>query len=383
MANLQFAEPGSDATFDITFWTTSSGTFVSDTAQFFTGTRSWKLTVGSAGAVALLGTGNNVLADAGRRISIYMRFETLPATGPGVFLAIDQAGGANDIFVLAITSTGKLQLQELNGATIVNTTNGATTLVAGVWYQFVISYTITDSTHYTANVYINGALEIARVNNAGGVTINVASSQLLIAAFQFDNNKSVWIDNIYVDDGATLDYPGKRLITAKRPFANGTTVGFTTQVGAGGSGYGGGHTPQVNERPLSQTNGWSKAVTGVAITEEYNVEGRAVGDANLVGATIIDSRAWILAKSLASETGSMVYFGSSVPIALTSTPTLFITSVGLATYPAGTGSDIGIISATTSTTVTLYECGIIVVYEPRFIVNPVVVRQAVNRAGTY
>ena len=62
---------------------------------------------------------------------------------------------------------------------------------------------------------------------------------------------------ISIIEQTSLD-PGAILVTAKRPFTNGTTEdGFTTQIGASGSGYGSGHTPQVNERPLSQTNGWS------------------------------------------------------------------------------------------------------------------------------
>lgn len=361
-----FAEPGSDATYDTSFYTTTSGTFSSDSTQFYTGTRSIKCTVGGSGAVALIGTGNNVLADAGRRISVYMRFETLPSVGPGVFLAIDQAAGAADILVLAITSTGQLQLQELNAASIVHTINGPTILSAGVWYQIGISYTITDATHYTANVTINGKSEISRVNNAGGVTMNISSSQLLLAAFQFDNNKSVWFDNVFVDNGATLDYPGDIRVTAKRPTTNGTSAGFTTQIGGGGSGYGSGHTPQVNERPLSQTNGWSMVGAGASVIEEYNVESSTTGDVDLTRQTLVDLVAWLLASSLANETGSLIYGVSSTPINLTSTPLLFTTAVSVfpAVYPAGTGTDIGIQTTTALTTVSLYECGILVIYTP-------------------
>lgn len=361
-----FLESGSDSTFDTSFFTTTSGTFSSDSTPlgFPGGPRSIKCTVGSAGAVALVGTGNNVLADAGRRISVWVRFEALPAVGPGIFIAIDQASGADDILVLALTSTGKLQLQEVHSGSVVNTTNGLTTLTVGTVYQIGISYTITDSTHYTAKVTLNGVLEISRINNAGGVTMNVGSSQLLFAAASFDNNKSVWFKHIYVDDGATLDYPGNVLVTAKRPFANGTTNGFTTQIGSSGSGYGTGHAPQVNERPLSQTNGWAMIGAGASVPEEYNVESISVGDVNLMGATIIDWVAWVFAKALASETGSLIYGGNTVAIALTSTPTLFTVARGAASYPPGAGADVGIMTTTALTTVSLYECGIMVAYIP-------------------
>ncbi|WP_323162301.1 hypothetical protein, partial [Pseudomonas fluorescens] len=80
-----------------------------------------------------------------------------------------------------------------------------------------------------------------------------------------------------VDDSSALTDPGNIWVAAKRPNANGTTNGFTTQIGSGGSGYGSGHSPQVNERALSTTNGWSMVGAGAAVTEEYNIESKSTG----------------------------------------------------------------------------------------------------------
>ena len=70
---------------------------------------------------------------------------------------------------------------------------------------------------------------------------------------------------------------------------------------------------------------------------------------------------WLRAKSLASETGQIVLAGGTSNISLTSTITTFTKMKGSTTYPAG-GTDIGIVTSTGLTTVSLYECGIIFVY---------------------
>lgn len=147
-------------------------------------------------------------------------------------------------------------------------------------------------------------------------------------------------------------------------FLIGTTNGFTTQIGAGGSGYGSGHSPQVNERALSTTNGWSMVGAGSAVTEEYNIENIATGDTNLTGATIVDWLGWASMSSLVGETVQMVVGGANFAQAITSTATLYTKMKGSTTYPVGTGTDIGITTDTSLTTVSLYECGIIVAYIP-------------------
>ncbi len=176
-------------------------------------------------------------------------------------------------------------------------------------------------------------------------------------------NKFLNFQHVYIDDVNDLTAPGDIRITAKRPNANGTLIEFTTQIGAGGSGYGSGHSPQVNERPLSTTNGWSIAATAVK-TEEYNIEGQTVGDINLSGATLVDYTGWVHAKALIAETGKIRVNNVDTNISLTSTITMFTKIAASTTYPAATGTDIGILTSATETTVSLYEAGIMFAYNP-------------------
>jgi hypothetical protein len=118
----------------------------------------------------------------------------------------------------------------------------------------------------------------------------------------------------------------------------------------------------VNEQPASQTNGWASA--SLSITEEYTVEGATVGDVNLTGLLLYDWLGWVVAKSLASETAQLIVGGTTTNISLTSTPTCFFAAKGSTAYPAG-GTDVGLVtSGVTSTTVSLYDCGVVVAYNP-------------------
>ncbi len=172
------------------------------------------------------------------------------------------------------------------------------------------------------------------------------------------------LSDIYIDSSNSLTDTGDVWVTAKRPNANGTTNGFSTQIGAGGSGYGTGHSPQVNERALSNTNGWSMIGAGSAVTEEYNIENKSTGDIDISSATIVDWLGWADMKSLAGETVQVILDGVNTAQAITSSETLYFKVKGSATYPSGTGADIGITTDTSLTTVSLYECGVVVAYIP-------------------
>lgn len=364
---IKFLDPGSDATFDLSQWTVSTGIAASATDQVKTGTRSIKLTLGAAGEAADIITPNGTLADAGRRISVFVRWEAFGTATAGYFLGVGDNGETNDIFLLKTNSSGNIQLDSV-GAGVTSTTTGSTVLSLNTWYQVDLCYTITNATNWRCDVHLTTAggvttTEISK-SSAGSITINTGSSVLVLVAFQMGNSKSMWYDNIYIDDGATYAYPGNILVTAKRPNANGTTNGFTTQIGAGGSGYGSGHSPQVNERALSTTNGWSMIGAGAAVTEEYNIENAATGDVPIRPEWVVDYVGWVYAKALASETASIIVNGVSSNISLTSTNTFFAKVAGSTTYPVGTGADIGIITTTALTTVSLYECGIMVAYIP-------------------
>ena len=235
--------------------------------------------------------------------------------------------------------------------------------MVGVWYRLSLCWKITSTTVNDLRLFKDGSLDIT-VTNA---TINQVSTQCLqVGNGNADTTLDLRLSDIYVDDSNSLSDPGNIWVTAKRPNANGTTNGFTTQIGAGGSGYGSGHSPQVNERALSQSNGWSMVGAGSAITEEYNIENKNVGDINITSSTIVDFMGWLFAKALAGETATMILAGASFAnLILTSTPTMFTNIAGSTTYPPSSGTDIGIITTTALTTVSLYECGIIIAYIPQ------------------
>lgn len=375
MATVTFLEPGTDATQDFTFWqggtdaTGTGATLTSATDQAHTGSRSIKSFLGSAtSSDAIAWTGNGFLADAGTCLSMWVRFAGLPTVTKTAFLQLSDNGFNNNIIDLGLTTTGTIACGS-EGVGLLGT--GTAVVVAATWTRVSVSYTITDTTHYAIKIYVNGVLDQSLTQTAGTL-VHVGTSVIVVggcpdssAGFPgSDANFTVWLDDIYVDNRSDLTDCGDVRVTAKRPFANGTTNGFSTQVGAGGSGYGTGHAPQVNEQPLSQTNGWSMVGAGSAITEEYNIEPAGTGDVDVTARSLPGFIGWVFAKSLAGETGSIIVDGASSSIALTSTATAFFKASNAGTYPKGTGTDIGIVTDTSLTTVSLYECGVLVAYAP-------------------
>jgi hypothetical protein len=356
MANLVFAYDGSDATQDLTFVSSTVGTVASATDQKYTGPRALKLSTGGPATTAQA-LFNGVCADAGRRISARMRFDAW-AGGPAV-MEVRTAANAG-IFTVQKAAGGQLAIAAVGATTV----TGTIVLVANQWYRLTLSYVVTNATTWQVKLYIDGVLDVS-MNSTGTLTNTVSGLLRFTAGAGLGANKNAWIDDLYIDDGTDLADPGSTnvnclRVTNKRPFANGTTNGFTTQIGSGNSGYGSGHADEVNEQPLSTTNGWSMVGAGAVVTEEYTIEGASVGDFDLTGYDVVGKMGWIYAKALASETGQIVTDGATSNISLTSTNTLFTKPVTSTTYPAG-GTDIGIVTDTTLTTVSLFEAGVLVV----------------------
>lgn len=360
----EFLEPGGDANFEInsstgSFWSTNSGAPAIAT-DFVHGGHIKSIKYRPAFGDCL--TTPAVVSDAGSRISFYIYLATLSSATSIIFRAeVTRVGLRQN---LRITSAGVLQLWNASVAQI--GTNGAT-LSTGVWYRISLAYTITSTTVNRFELFVNGVSSIS-ITNATLTTIgatfvsigNVSSN----ATLDFRSSDH------YIDNSSSLTDTGNIWVTAKRPNANGTTNGFTTQIGAGGSGYGSGHSPQVNERALSITNGWSMIGAGSEVTEEYNIESAATGDIDITADPtyqIVDWLGWISTKALVGETASVIIDGASVAQAITTSITLYTKIKGSSTYPSGAGADIGMITTTALTTVSLYECGVVVAYIPAVI----------------
>ena len=371
MATTEFMEAGSASTQDLSLWTGGSitggaGTITSDAQSVLGSARSINSLCPNAsnGLDQSYVVANGILADAGRRISVAIRLTAIPNS------PLDIMGGANGNWYIGVDANGHLII--LNQAFSVVAT-GTSVISINTDYRITIVYTITGVGVNSFSLLLNGAAEASATNiNAGtgdtGFGCGLNSSLSSVAS----NSVTCYYAHIYVDNGTTGDVvpSGKQLhVTSKRPVSNGTTNGFTTQIGTGGSGYGTGHSPQVNERPLNTANGWSMVGAGSAVTEEYTIEGAGVGDINITGATIIDSMGWVYASALAAETADIIVKGVSSAISLTSTNTAFLAAAGSTVYPAG-GTDVGIVTSTALTTVSLYECGVMVAYTPAVASSP-------------
>ena len=354
---VKFLEPGGDATFNVAltsaggFWNTVTGTPTVAT-DFVHGNHKKSIRY-AVNAVTDIRT---ITAFAGSaRISYYTYFNALPSATSTLGVVFNSS--ANVVFRIRITSAGVLQLW--NDTAQIGS-NGST-LSTGIWYRLCLAFTWTSSSVNELRFFKDGSSDISVTNG----TLGTGTPQY----FGFGNlsgnlTLDVRTSDHYIDDSNSLTDTGNIWVTAKRPNANGTTNGFTTQIGAGGSGYGSGHSPQVNERALSNTNGWSMVGAGSAITEEYNIEAKNIGDIDISAATIVDWLGWADMSSLAGETVQMILNGANVGQNITSSETLYYNVKGSATYPAGTGADIGITTATSLTTVSLYECGVVVAYIP-------------------
>jgi hypothetical protein len=382
MATVTFCEPGTDATQDTSFWTSNTGaqnegTIASDTTHAHTGLRSIKSTVTAADGneEAYVASPDGVCADAGTRISLWVYLSAIPAATSFIF-GIETAGDGSAIAGVGVNSTGTLSLGNGVGSPV----NGSTVLSSGQWYRLTYSYVITTANSYTFKLFINGVLEATMTGANGGTNsgtlAHTGSSDLFIGLIVsiFATNGAiltVWYDDIYVDNGSTLDDPGNISVTAKRAFANGTTNGFSTNGSA--SGYGSGNAQYVNGNyPLGTdtTTYNSVVVVASAITEEYTIEGLSVGDVNLTGATIKGVQGWIYASSTLTESDKIVVDGTQTTISVTSTKSLFTqNSATPTTYPAGSGTDIGMVTNATAATAKLFGAGVLVAYIPAVVAS--------------
>lgn len=361
--SVLFLEPGGDADFAVNTQTTTPPGFWDSTltggatiATDFVHTPHLKSIKYAPSGSNTVNSPASSCGSSGGRVSFYIYLNHLPAADNYIFTLL--TNGPASMVRIQLRTTGALQLLQAGGTQI--STDSSTLLTTGRWYRICLAYTWSSQTVNAWRVYIDGSLNIT----SGSVTLTPTAAPGLfwLGNINGDTSLDMRSSDHYTDDTTSLADTGNVWVTAKRPFANGTTNGFTTQIGSGGSGYGSGHALQENERPISTTNGWSVVAAGSGVTEEYNIEGAAVGDMNITGLVITGaSMGWLVAKSLLSETASIMLNGITTNISLTSTISI-ITKMSTLAYPAGTGTDIGIVTATTATTISLYEAGVIVAF---------------------
>lgn len=348
-----------DADFGVGLWssTAQTGTAPAAASDFVHGAhqRSTKyFNNGTSSVVA-----SNTVADSGGRSSQWFYFNALPAA-TGTILTLTQTGGGTPTIRIRATTAGALQLWD---SAAQRGSNGSS-VVTGKWYRISWAWVISSTSVNQVRVFLGGVLDIT-VSNTTITT--VTSTDYILGNGSGDSGLDMRTSDHYIDNNTNLLDPGEVWVTAKRPFANGTANGFTSQVGSGASGYGSGHAPQVNERALSTTNGWQFLGVGSPVTEEYSIEPANQGDIGIERFTIIDYMGWISAGSALSETGQIIVNGATSNVSLTSSITIFKAIAGSVVYPAGL-TDIGLVTSSTVTTVSLYEAGIVFAYIPNNIV---------------
>lgn len=361
----KFLEPGGDADFAVVgtgtgFWDVALGVAIATDFVHGGHIKSIKYTVGSADRVTKLG----ILADAGSRISWYVYLNALPTNNSRI-LSILQSDDGTYVATVRLDASGVLRMTNNSGTSGQLGSNGTITLSTATWYRLSLAYTITSTTINRFELFVNAVSCISVTN---GTLLNTASDTLEFVNGG-DTTTDIRTSDHYVDNSNALTDPGNIWVTAKRPNANGTTNGFAST--GTGSGYGTGNSVFVNERPLSNLSFVSKVGAGSAVTEEYNIESKSAGDINISTATIVDWLGWVDTKSLVAETIQIILNGANNAQAITSTETVYTKIKGSATYPAGTGADIGVITDTSLTTVSLYECGVIVAYIPAVVASGV------------
>lgn len=348
-----FIEPGGDATFDTSLWLGTARGAPAVATDFVHGSHLRSIKYRAANNDALLsGAGS---ATTTGRFSAWIYLNVLN-TAVATFIGIED-NTSSIIARVRFSATNTLQLW--SGSAQLGSDGAKVT--SGGWHRVCFNWNITSTTVNTLVVFFDGAQTISVTNQTlsssavDHISIGNESSESVLDMRSSDH---------YLDNSGSASDVGNIWVTAKLPFSNGTTNGFTTQIGSGGSGYGSGHAPQINERALSTTNGWSQTVTGVAITEEYSIEPQIGGDISTAKSVIVDFMGWVYASSGSSETASIIVAGNSSNISLTSTNTMFEKIAGSTQYPSG-NTDIGITTSTTSTTVSLYECGVVVAFIPQ------------------
>ncbi len=364
---LKWADPGGSATGGTQMITAPAVRFTAQTSVVNGQAYAYLLDTGNPAAGQTGKSGMSVLQAAGNRISMFVRYNTLPSLSTGMrIFGVTPAAGATTLLVLSIGTDGLLRLYTNNVTTILGAAGG-TTLAANTWYRVALSYAIVTTTNWSAKVYVDGVLEMTRTNADGTLSSAVPGDIVHNITAGTGNDRHIYLSDIYVDDVTDQSDPGNVRVTAKQPTTN-TTNGWDTVIGTGA----------VNERPVSTTNGWSHVNT-TDVDQDYDIQGPAVGDANLDGALIIGSFGWIWAtvSSLTGNPSSNVIFNGALEAgawdpAVAGTAQFFISTIlTSAVYPNNVnGKNVGSSSSVIAADTLLYDCGVILAYIPGVPIPP-------------
>ena len=296
-------------------------------------------------------TGINYMADTGTRLSFWFRIDALPSSLGQMFEGRTTGGSA--VWRFGVNADGTTTLSPV-GATAAT---GTAVVAINTWTRASISFTITNTTTYRIDWFLNGVLQGSCT--AGTLTrVGAAIIQTRHIGSVYGTDKSLWITHIVSDDGTDYADIGDLRCTAKRPIANNTN-NFDTFQGANPAN----RWENVYERPSGITNGW-KHVAATDVQENYTLEAAAVGDRDITGNRIIGRRAWILAGAIVGGAGTpqIMDNGTESAIVLIAGNKIFSVVTTSSTYPSN-AAGIGMRSTNDADDCLLWECGTIIVYD--------------------
>jgi len=297
-ANIIFMSDCGDSTGDFSEFsgTTSSNASV-QTSISKTGTAAVLTAYPNSSASAFFQAGSLVgthpLANAGTRISVYVRFSALPAAQ---ITLLQLGSGTNKVL---LSTAGNLVLSV---SLTPITATGGTTLLANTWYRITFSYTVTSSSVNEFRVFLdNASSPECSLSNAAAVDTSADNANLVLgSSSNVTANTNVYYDNIYIDNGTTLDNPSTNglFVTRKAPAASGTNNAFDTAIGSATNRW-----DYVSELPISTGKGWKQAGSSQVI-EAYGIQSASQGDVDITGATILGWKAWLSGAGQDVTTGA-------------------------------------------------------------------------------
>ena len=304
-------------------------------------------TIKGVGAFSILKLNKMALGPAAGRVKFWFRTSALPSASTRIMQV--SVGSFN--LAVTLSSAGHLQLTTGNGATTQLGSDGTTTIATDTVYRIALALTITNSTTFSAKVFVNESTTDISVTNSG--TLAGGGDSYVGSVDSQATSLTLYYSNIYADDDGSVTDPGNVQVTAKLPTtANANNFGTTIGTGA------------VDERPFSISNGVERPDSSQS-TQNYAIQAAGTGDVDLTGATIVGYVGWILAKGTTGGIGTpkITVNGTDTAITLTNGAALFQEATTSATYPSNAAT-IGMVSTGAGDDTFLYECGIMVAYLP-------------------
>lgn len=289
---IVFLESGSDATGDTSFYEINlngdGATVASTTTQSKTGPRSLKFDVDSTTDVAYAEVNfpdanavNEIcIPGPGMRVSFYVRFSGFPAVEANSGALFFGTGPSAQPSGLSVDNSGVLRLLLGDNSLKENLSGNGPTLSTDTWYRICYAHNIIGPGLNDFRVYVDGVLGMSVKNwyrknfEFNGRFIGMVLGYLNFAAFA--SPLTMFMDDIYVDTNPNLLDTGDIRVTNKRPASNNVN-NFAVAIGANPSD----RWENVDEVPLSTTNGWLDNVDQATINENYGIQVSSSGDVDI------------------------------------------------------------------------------------------------------